>query len=513
MKKCLSKVLKNSKKIIAVVLALAVICSTASLVSPSSEVAAEDKYPIMGPTNVTLGQLINYYSSNATYPAYYALAGTDAPTLDSFCQMYLDECNAEGVRVEVAFCQAMNETNYLKYTGRVPIEAKNFAGIGATDSTQEYNVFSSVREGIRAQVQHLKAYASTANLNNPCVDPRFHLVSRGCAPYLEDLSGRWASSPTYGTDIRNNFMAKLGTFNGFCTMYNGVEYSGVYDPYFYLDHYADVAALFAHDGYALLAHYVNHGMYEGRKACDWYDPYVYKANYVDLRNVFGHNIGAYTRHYLDFGEAEGRTGWIPTGSTDKVWVLNGVDYSAVYNYNFYTANNPDVTAVLGTDDIDVLTHFVNNGMSEGRQGSGGFDYKSYMNEYPDLRAEFRYNTRAYYDHYINYGVKEGRHGSGCNARVGAITRVWVFEMSDVYNYDYYLANNPDVAAAVGDDDIAALDHFFNNGMNEGRRASQNFDVWAYASHNPDLVEAFGMSLANYYFHYINYGRAEGRIAV
>ena len=55
---------------------------------------------------------------------------------------------------------------------------------------------------MRAQVQHLKAYASKDPLANECVDPRFDLVSRGCAPYLTDLNGRWAvPGTTYGQDI------------------------------------------------------------------------------------------------------------------------------------------------------------------------------------------------------------------------------------------------------------------------------------------------------------------------
>lgn len=62
--------------------------------------------------------------------------------------------------------------------------------------------FDDVRTGIRAQVQHLKVYASTEDLVNGCVDPRFDLVTRGCAPYLTGLNGRWAvSGTTYGQDI------------------------------------------------------------------------------------------------------------------------------------------------------------------------------------------------------------------------------------------------------------------------------------------------------------------------
>ncbi len=167
----------------------------------------EDVYYIMGGSNTTVDQMVRFYNNNATYPFAYVFVGV--PTINDFCQIYYEECAAEGVKVEVAFAQAMLETNFLRFTGRVPIQALNFAGIGATDSTQDYNTFSSVREGVRAQVQHLKAYASTDGLVNPCVDPRFRYVSRGCSPYVETLGGRWASDADYGNKIRNMIVRLL----------------------------------------------------------------------------------------------------------------------------------------------------------------------------------------------------------------------------------------------------------------------------------------------------------------
>lgn len=53
-------------------------------------------------------------------------------------------------------------------------------------------VFEDVRMDLRVQVQHLKAYASTDDLVNECVDLRFDLVTKGIAPTLEELNGRWA---------------------------------------------------------------------------------------------------------------------------------------------------------------------------------------------------------------------------------------------------------------------------------------------------------------------------------
>ena len=163
-------------------------------------------YTIMGEGDVTLNQMISYYQSNATYPSFYA--NSDAPTLKKYCQLYISECEAEGVKVEVAFAQAMKETNFLKYGGDVSIEQYNFAGIGATGGGEPGCSFANVQTGIRAQVQHLKAYASEDALVNDVVDPRFKYVKRGIAPYVEWLGIKdnpngvgWATDPGYGYDI------------------------------------------------------------------------------------------------------------------------------------------------------------------------------------------------------------------------------------------------------------------------------------------------------------------------
>lgn len=50
-----------------------------------------------------------------------------------------------------------------------------------------------------------------------------------------------------------------------------------------------------------------------------------------------------------------------------VTVYNGVDYSAVFDYNYYITNNGDIKAAFGDDNVAVLAHFVNYGMSEGRR--------------------------------------------------------------------------------------------------------------------------------------------------
>ena len=174
---------------------------------------------IMGTSQTTVAQMVRYYNANmngydkfnAKYKNKYdgCLAKGGASTINQFAQIFYEEATAEGVRAEVAFTQCMKETGFLKYGGDVIPNQYNFAGIGATGAVHGAS-FSNVRMGIRAQIQHLKAYGSVSPLTNPCVDPRFNLVKRGSAQYVEWLGIKenpngygWATSKSYGHDIVN----------------------------------------------------------------------------------------------------------------------------------------------------------------------------------------------------------------------------------------------------------------------------------------------------------------------
>ena len=105
---------------------------------------------------------------------------------------FWEEAEAEGGRADVALAQSLHETGYFQFGNLVQPDQYNFAGLGATGPGKPGQTFKNARTGIRAQVQHLKAYASTEPLKKACVDSRFIYVSRGCAPTLESLDGKWA---------------------------------------------------------------------------------------------------------------------------------------------------------------------------------------------------------------------------------------------------------------------------------------------------------------------------------
>ena len=163
-------------------------------------------YSIMGESSASAKQMVAYFTSvDAKYPES-AYESKGAPTIDAFAQIVVEEAQAEGVKAEIVFCQAMKETGWLRFGGSVKPDQCNFAGLGATGGSVSGAVFPDVRTGIRAQVQHLKAYASTESLVNKCVDPRFSYVKRGSATTLGSLNGKWAvPGNSYGEDIFEMF--------------------------------------------------------------------------------------------------------------------------------------------------------------------------------------------------------------------------------------------------------------------------------------------------------------------
>ena len=174
----------------------------------AEETIADGQYPIMGESAVTVEEMVAYFeSSGKAYPAE-ELSKGGADSIETFCQMYYDEATAEGVRPEVAFAQTMKETGFLQYGGDAQIEQFNFAGIGTTGGGVPGNSYPDVRTGIRAQIQHLKAYATADALAQECVDDRYEYVKKGAAPYVEWLGQQenpeglgWATGENYGYDI------------------------------------------------------------------------------------------------------------------------------------------------------------------------------------------------------------------------------------------------------------------------------------------------------------------------
>jgi hypothetical protein len=122
-------------------------------------------------------------------------------TYQDLPRIYREEAAIEGVNHDIAFCQMLVETNLLNFGGSLRPSQNNFGGIGSPTGGPESSSFPNARIGVRAQIQHLKAYASIEPLIQSQVDPRFPFVRRGIAPLVDQLTGRWNNDMEYGRKI------------------------------------------------------------------------------------------------------------------------------------------------------------------------------------------------------------------------------------------------------------------------------------------------------------------------
>ncbi|MDR1226884.1 MAG: glucosaminidase domain-containing protein [Prevotellaceae bacterium] len=138
------------------------------------------------------------------YAIFATALGSDAQRAERLAAIYIEEAAAEGVNHDVAFAQMILETGYLRFAGVVRPYMNNFCGLGAVSATKNGHTFPDERSGVRAHIQHLKAYASTDSLRTPLADPRYHFVSpRGKAPTVDGLAGTWAQDPQYAVKLKS----------------------------------------------------------------------------------------------------------------------------------------------------------------------------------------------------------------------------------------------------------------------------------------------------------------------
>jgi hypothetical protein len=121
----------------------------------------------------------------------------------SLAKIYVEEAAIEEVNHDIAFAQMCLETGFLRFGGLVKPYMNNFCGLGALGPDQPGEQFPDPRTGVRAHIQHLKAYASNEPLKQTLVDPRYRWVRYGSVPRIQDLVGTWAVDKEYGNKIRS----------------------------------------------------------------------------------------------------------------------------------------------------------------------------------------------------------------------------------------------------------------------------------------------------------------------
>ena len=125
---------------------------------------------------------------------------------------YVEEAAEEGINHDIAFAQMCLETGFLRFGNLVTPEMNNFSGLGSTGPGVPGLSFPDPRTGVRAHIQHLKAYATDEPPNLPLVNPRYFLVNFGSSPKISGLAGTWAEDRYYAVKI-NNILERLYEFS------------------------------------------------------------------------------------------------------------------------------------------------------------------------------------------------------------------------------------------------------------------------------------------------------------
>ena len=178
-------------------------CGTLPPVNPPSAVPVRPPMPtaIMGTGAVGAERYTAFFMENSPR--------SDRAKVVRMASFYIEEGKKEGVNPDVAFVQMCLETGFLSFKGLVTEDMHNFCGLGSIGPGQPGNSFPDERTGVRAHIQHLKAYGSTVPPVLPLVDPRYRYVNpKGKAPTIYGLSGTWASDPDYGPKLER-LLARL----------------------------------------------------------------------------------------------------------------------------------------------------------------------------------------------------------------------------------------------------------------------------------------------------------------
>jgi primary-amine oxidase len=132
-----------------------------------------------------------------------------------------------------------------------------------------------------------------------------------------------------------------------------------------------------------------------------------------------------------------------------------------------------------------------------------FEESYYLHVYPDVTIAVENNLiETALDHFIEYGQLEGR------------------DPSPLFNTQYYLQHNPDVAAVVVDTaesqtplksqtPLTAIAHFLEFGQFEGRNPNPNFDTHYYLQKHPDVAAEVEENQITAFEHYLKFGQEQG----
>lgn len=169
------------------------------------------KISIFGENELTMGQAAAYIRKNAPHVKL-------ACSVEELVEWYWKEAAIEGVRADIALCQAILETGFFMYGGDVSRHQNNFCGLGTTGGGVRGAGFSTPQLGVRAHIQHLLAYAKKDMPKTKIIDPRYKLahdirMERGLITKWSGLNGTWAMGKEYCEKIMAHYVS-MGEIKG-----------------------------------------------------------------------------------------------------------------------------------------------------------------------------------------------------------------------------------------------------------------------------------------------------------
>jgi hypothetical protein len=186
------------------------------------------------------------------------------------------------------------------------------------------------------------------------------------------------------------------------------EFASVFDFDAYMKYNPELKSRFGNDRLAAYQDFIDSGMEMRRRASEEFDVRSYMNEYPELRRKYKGDVAEYYRDWMNEGKAAGRHGTGCRQMVDPLTIFEGVDYSDIYNYDYYVEKYPYIADRYAGDDEGALEQFVRYGIREGRQACDTFDVRAYRAYNEDLQKEFRGDFVKYVQQYLVTGIHEGR---------------------------------------------------------------------------------------------------------
>ena len=163
----------------------------------------------------------------------------------------------------------------------------------------------------------------------------------------------------------------------------------------------------------------------------------------------------------------------------------------LFDEEFYLTQNPGVREAVEAGILSSgFEHFINFGQFEGRGPSPLFETDFYLQTNTDVAALVQSNETTAVGHFLNVGQFEGR------------------DPHPLFDTNFYLSDS-ELAAALEAAGVTAIEHFINFGQFENRNPSALFDTNFYLQQNPEVEGLVNEGLFESPFqHFIEVGLLE-----